>query len=66
MLGEQLELALDWGRTPWQGRTPRSLSRGAGVVDNSAVDCQSGDANRLVLEPAQFTLFVSGVPEKES
>jgi len=66
VIGDQLEFDLDWGKEPWQGRSPRSLSKGACVVDNSVVGCPSREAQRFGPFPAQFTLFVSGVPEKES
>ncbi len=41
----QLVLALDWGREPWQGRTPRSLT-GAGIRLFS---------RREVAEPVRFS-----------
>jgi len=59
VFGEQLELALDWGKEPWSGRTPRSLTKGACVVDNSVVGCPSREAQRFVPEPAQLKLYIS-------
>ncbi len=63
---EQLELALDWGGTPWEGRTPRSLTkvqRGLTcVVDNSDVGSASREALRLDPDPAQFTALLQGAP----
>jgi len=70
LIGDQLSLPLDWGREPWAGVAPRRLTkphRGATcVVDNSVVGCPSREAQRFDPDPAQLTLFVSGVPEKES
>ncbi len=56
----QLDLALDWGREPWGGRSPRSLTKGSCVVDNSEVGCPSREAQRIGPDPAQFTLFLKG------
>jgi len=64
--GEQYELLLDWGREPWAGRTPRSMTRGACVVDNSAVGWASREALRVVPVPAQYTLFLQGNPSDGS
>jgi len=70
MVGEQLELPLEWGSESWAGVAPRYLTkryRGASCgVDNSVVGCPSREAQRFGTDPAQFTIFVSGVPEKES
>ncbi len=60
---EQLQLALDWGKEPWEGRAPRSLTRiarGTCGVDNSEVGCPSREAQRFGPDPAQFTLFLKG------
>ncbi len=65
-VGEQLELPLDWGRTPWSGVCPRYLSRGACVVDNSVVGCQSREAQRFGPDPAQLTMFLKGTPSDGS
>jgi len=63
VLGEQLTLALDWGKEPWQGRTPRSLTkvaRGATCgVDNSVVGCPSREAQRFGTDPAQLVFYIS-------
>ena len=62
-VGEQLLLALDWGKEPWQGRTPRSLTkiaRGTCVVDKSEVGWPSREAQCFGTDPAQFTLFLKG------
>ena len=60
----QLELALDWGSEPWQGRTPRSLTkvgRGAScVVDKSEVGCPSREAHWIRPDAAQLTFFLQG------
>ena len=58
--GEQLELALDWGREPWGGRSPRALTRGSCVVDKSDVGCPSREAHRSGVDPAQYTLYLKG------
>ncbi len=62
-LPEQLELKLEWAE-PWEGRSPRSLTRGYCVVDNSSVKCKSGDANGsfVQVDPAQLTAFLKGTP----
>jgi len=68
--GEQLELPLEWGSEPWAGVAPRYLTkryRGAACgVDNLFVGCPSREAQRFDPDPAQLTLFVSTVVEKES
>ena len=59
----QYSLALDWGKEPWQGRTPRSLTkvaRGTCVVDKSDVGWASREAERFDADPAQLTLFLQG------
>jgi len=63
---QQLELALEWGSEPWGGRTPRSMTRGACVVDKSEVSSASGDAKRVGPDPAQFTMFLKGTPSNGS
>jgi len=60
--GEQYSLALDWGKEPWSGQTPRSLTRGACVVDNSVVGSASREALRFDPDPAQWTMFLKGTP----
>jgi len=60
--GEQLELALEWGKEPWEGRSPRSLTRGSCVVDNSDVECESREAQRIAMDPAQWKIFLKGNP----
>ncbi len=62
VLGEQLELDLDWGREPWYGVSPRYLTRGASVVDNSEISCASREAQRFGADPAQLTMFLKGTP----
>ncbi len=62
VLGEQLELALDWGREPWHGVSPRCLTRGSCVVENSGVGSASREALRFDADPAQFTMFLQGTP----
>jgi len=61
-VGEQLELALDWGSEPWAGVAPRYLTkmyRGATcVVDKSAVECPSREAQRIGANPAQYLLYI--------
>ena len=57
--GEQLVLPLDWGRESWAGVSPRHLTRGSCVVDNSTVRCESREA-REGCDPAQYTLFLKG------
>ena len=65
-VSEQLILALDWGRTPWSGWSPRSLTKGTCVVDNSEIGCQSREAQRIGPDPAQLTLFLQGSPSSGS
>ncbi len=63
---EQLQLQMDWGREPWNGFRPRSLTRGwrlwktllrdadfRSKLPESARTDASGD-------PAQLTLFLKG------
>ena len=57
--GEQLQLDLDWGKEPWEGVSPRHLTRGSCVVDNSVVRCTSREALGM-FDPAQLTLFLQG------
>jgi len=60
--GEQLELPLNWGAEPWEGRSPRSLSRGSCVIEKSVVESESGDATEDFTDAAQLTLFPEGNP----
>ncbi len=60
LTSDQLSLALDWGREPWEGYAPRYLTKGACVVDNSEVGCPSREAQRFGTDPAQLTLFLQG------
>jgi len=61
---KQLVFELDWGKEPWEGRSPRSLTRGSCVVDNFSVLCPSREAHiasgRQVPDPHQLTLFLEG------
>ena len=61
---DQLVLCLDWGKEPWAGWSPRSLTkvaRGAScVVDKSEVSCPSREALRIGPDPAQFILYLKG------
>jgi len=61
---EQLSLALDWGREPWAGKSPRTLTKGfrvaSCVVDNSVVGCPSREADRFGVDPAQLMFFLQG------
>ena len=63
---EQLEVELDWGKTPWQGRSPRSLTRVARgatcAVDNFEVEWASREADEDYTDAAQFTMFLKGTP----
>jgi len=58
--GDQLVLDLDWVREPWDGVSPRHLTRGSCVVDKSEVGCPSREAQRFGPDPAQLTLFLQG------
>jgi len=60
-LGEQLELELDWGREPWQGRTPRSLCN----VDKSVTLPKPARVDAFFTDPAQLQLWVTTSFEKE-
>jgi len=59
LTGDQLVLPLEWGREPWEGWSPRSLTAGACVVDNSVVGCPSREAQRYDPDPAQYTCYIS-------
>ena len=61
LLVEQLELQLDWGKEPWSGRSPRSLTRGNNV-DKSGVSSGSREAGRFETDPAQTLIFLKGSP----
>jgi len=60
---EQYSLALDWGKEPWAGVSPRYLTKGyregSCVVDNSEVGWASREAERLDMDPAQFMCYIS-------
>jgi len=58
----QFELALGDARLqlPWGGRSPRGLTLSTCVVDNSAVKCESREAECFDADPAQFTIFLKG------
>jgi len=65
VFGEQLELALEWGREPWKGQSPRVLTRGfrvrlhrTCVVDKSEVSWASREAQRFGMDPAQYMCFI--------
>ena len=63
LLYEQLELDLDWGSEPWEGRAPRGLTKISGstcVVDKSDVECEG--ASRYGHDPsgAQYNLYIYG------
>jgi len=68
VISEQLSMDLGDVRReiPWQGRSPRSLTRvarGAScVVDKSSIHCPSREAERFDADPAQLTLFLQGSP----
>jgi len=66
VIGEQLTLALDWGREPWHGVSPRYLTKlvlaGTCVVDKSEIGCPSREAQRFAPDPAQLTMFLQGTP----
>ncbi len=57
---EQLSLALDWGREPWEGVSPRYLTKGSCIVDNSVVGCPSREALESYVDPRQLTAFLKG------
>jgi len=57
---DQLLLPLDWGREPWHGVSPRYLTRGSCVVDNSVVGCPSREALWIGPDPAQLTFYLKG------
>jgi len=61
----QYSLALDWGREPWAGVSPRYLTKGyregACIVDKSEVGCPSREAQRGVTDPAQLQISIHGV-----
>ena len=65
----QFALALDWGREPWNGVSPRYLTKGypkigygTCVVDKSEVGCPSREAHDEITDAAQFTMFLKGTP----
>ena len=60
MFGEQLVLDLDWGVEPWHGVSPRYLTKGSCVVDNSVVRSASREAQRFDADPAQLIFFLKG------
>ena len=67
LLFEQLSLALDWGKTPWQGVSPRYLTKGfsAGCgVDNFVVRSASREADRFDPDPAQMTMWLKATPSR--
>ena len=60
-LPEQWSLDLDWGRTPWQGRTPRSLTKVALAACGKlpyVVEAREGSED--FTDPAQYLLFLKG------
>ena len=65
-MGEQLLLELDWGREPWNGVSPRHLTRGSCVVDKSDVKSESREAGRFDVDPAQYMIFLKGSPSNGS
>ena len=64
MISDQLILALDWGKEPWGGVSPRHLTRGSCVVDKSVVRCGSREATEILelVDPAQYAIFLKGSP----
>ncbi len=63
---DQRLLELDWGKEPWAGVSPRYLTRGSCVVDNSEVGCPSREAQRIGTDPAQLLLCISTSFKKEA
>ena len=61
---EQLSLELDWGREPWAGRSPRTLTRGFLRVDNYDRKMQGREAEAFV-DAAQWTMFLQGTPSRQ-
>jgi len=57
---DQLLLKLDWGIEPWDGVSPRYLTRGSCVVDNSDVECPRREPPAVFTDGAQYTLFLKG------
>ncbi len=62
---DQLALMLEWGQEPWEGVSPRYLTRGSCVVDNCEIGCPSREAHRFGVDPAQYQLCVSTSFKKE-
>ena len=59
---DQLELDLDWGREPWHGCRPRSLTKGRLLRDVDNFRKMSEGASRYgdYVDGAQLTLFLKG------
>ncbi len=59
----QLQLALDWGRTPWCGFTARSLTRGyLWDVEKSRRIDEAARRDDLDPDPAQLEMWVHPLP----
>ncbi len=72
MMGEQLQFEFDWGVEPWDGFTPRSLTRGWRLwkslrsLDEAARHTGFSSGETPDGDPAQMTLFLgSGNPPRE-
>ena len=54
----QLELALDWGKEPWQGWSPRYLTS----VDKFVSFPKPATEMQLITDPAQTKICVAVLP----
>ena len=63
---EQLELLLEWTEEPWEGVSPRYLTRGSCVVDKSVVGSARREPIVNIPDGAQLTLFLKGNPSHGS
>ncbi len=58
--GEQLQLALDWGKEPWNGQSPRVLTTGYSLRKLTQAARQEAIVCAGFTDPHQWTLFLKG------
>ena len=58
MISSQLELSLSMERLPWEGKSPRSLTRGA-IALFLRREPQKDD--RFFVDPDQYDLFLAAI-----
>jgi len=59
MNSTQLSLRLEWGREPWEGRSPRGLTRASKAL---FLRREPQKDDRFFVDPDQYDLFRAAIP----